>query len=231
MHRHALLGRNYGRSGVGDSGEEHALRYATTSMVMAPVVIDVGACEGDWTVAALKQWPGAVVHAFEPAPTSYDRLVERLGDRARCVQAACGEQQGSATLFSVPGQPGLTSLHNRDLSGHGLAMTETVEVAVTTLAHYCQQQQIERIDYLKVDAEGHDLAVLRGAGDLLGEVRFLQFEFGGANLDSRTFLRDFVDLLTPTHRLYRMLSDGLEPLAYSEAEEIFVTANFFAVQR
>jgi hypothetical protein len=54
---------------------------------------------------------------------------------------------------------------------------------------------------------------------------------GVANLDTRTFLRDFVNLLEPGHPVYRILRDGLGRLNYSVKEESFSEANFFAVAK
>jgi hypothetical protein len=133
----------------------------------------------------------------------------------------------------VPGISGLASLHARDLTEHHLAMTATEDVPVTTVDDYCAEHDIGRIDFLKVDAEGHDLAVLKGARGAIdeGRVRLIQFEFGGANIDSRTYLRDFVRLLTPRYKLHRLMVDGVEPVDYTEAEEVFVTANYLAVNQ
>jgi hypothetical protein len=92
--------------------------------------------------------------------------------------------------------------------------------------------QIQRIDLLKLDTEGHELSVLEGARRLLESraIDTIQFEFGGANIDSRTFLRDIVDVLRPTHGVYRLLKDGVEPLRNDEREEIFTYANYIAVR-
>ena len=148
------------------------------------------------------------------------------------MRSACGSEVGTAEIHSVPGLPGLSSLHDRDLSAVDLVMNEVEEVPVTTREVYCSQQGLTEVDFLKVDAEGHDLAVLQGAGALIteGRVAAVQFEFGGTNIDARTFLRDFVRLLSPHYRLYRLLLDGLEELHYSEREEIFVATNYLALR-
>ena len=229
LHQASLLGLNYGRATVDESGEEFALRYAAQRVPDAQVLFDVGANAGDWTLAAQRTWPQAAVHAFEPSTDTYRRLVERTSG-AVCVQAALGDVETDATLYAVAGQSGLSSLHRRDLAAHDMTMTAAESVHVTTLDAYCAENGIDRIDYLKIDAEGNDLAVLQGASRMLaaGAIRFVQFEFGGCNIDSRTFLRDFVRLLEPEFRVSRMLADGLEPLDYSERDEVFITSNFLA---
>lgn len=232
LHELSLLGLNYGRATVEESGEQYALRYAAGRAPDSRCLVDVGANSGSWALAAQETWPDATVHAFEPSTAMFGELSARV-PRAVLVNAALGEREGEATLYAVPGLSGLSSLHNRDLASHGMSMTSLESVAVTTLDGYCAENGITRIDYLKIDAEGHDLAVLHGASGLLdaGAIRFLQFEFGGCNIDSRTFLRDFVRLLESRYTIYRMLTDGLEPFAYTERDEVFVTSNFLAELR
>jgi hypothetical protein len=84
---------------------------------------------------------------------------------------------------------------------------------VTTIAidDYVAEHAVRRVDFMKVDTEGHDLSVLRGARRALedGTIRALSFEFGSGNVNSRTFFRDFWDLLTPCgYRLARVLPSG-----------------------
>lgn len=229
-HERALRGRNYGRSAVGESGERHALAYAHDRLPDAGVLLDVGANRGTWSLEARGLWPTAQIHAFEPSRRVHGELVAATAGRGiTCVRAACGDEPGTADLYAVDGLDELSSLHQRDLASHGMSMTAVETVDVTTVDAYCAGQGIERVDYLKVDAEGHDLAVLQGAAGVLEVgVRFVQFEFGGGNIDSRTFVRDFVRLLEPRYRVSRMLTDGLEPVEYSERDEVFLTTNFLA---
>jgi FkbM family methyltransferase len=230
----ALVGRNYGPSDVEKSGELVALAYMADARPAASVVFDVGANVGAWTRQAARSWPAATIHAFEPSAAVFAQLQKATADlNVRRVQSALSDRSGEAVLHAVPSLSGLSSLHDRDLTSHGMAMTEHEVVQLTTIDDYCRANAIEHIDVLKVDAEGHDLAVLAGAEAMLaaGQVGFIQFEFGGANIDSRTFVRDFVNLLGPTHDVSRLLADGLESLAYSEREEIFITANFLAIPR
>jgi FkbM family methyltransferase len=234
LHSAALIGRNYGPSDVAKSGELVALRHMAGARPAASVVFDVGANVGDWTRQAAQSWPAATIHAFEPSAVVFAQLeTMTAGLRVRLVRSALSDHSGEAVLHAVPSQSELSSLHERNLSSHGMVMTEHEVVQLTTIDDYCRSHAIEHIDVLKIDAEGHDLAVLAGAERMLGAgaVGFVQFEFGGANIDSRTFLRDFVTLLSATHDLSRLLADGLEPLAYSEREEVFITANFLATPR
>jgi hypothetical protein len=105
-------------------------------------------------------------------------------------------------------------------------------VDIRTLDGYCRDRGITKIDLLKVVVEGHEMSVLKGASGLLSSRRitFITFEFGGCNIDSRTFFQDFYyffkDLgmkslcrITPSGRLSPVLQ-------YSEELEYFRTTNY-----
>ena len=110
-------------------------------------------------------------------------------------------------------------------------MVESETVQVRRLDDVCREFGVDRIDFLKVDAEGSDLDVLRGAEALLGErIGVIQFEFGGTSIDANQTLRDFFDLLEPAgYRVHRLLPEGSWPLSWSERIEIAEYANCVAL--
>jgi len=69
-----------------------------------------------------------------------------------------GEYEGCATLYMDKEGSGCASLYNRK----GLVMAKAEQVKILTLDGFCADKGINRIDYLKLDVEGHELAVLRG---------------------------------------------------------------------
>jgi hypothetical protein len=109
------------------------------------------------------------------------------------------------------------------------SFTENVEV--TTLDLFCESVAISPIA-IKIDVEGHELDVLAGATNVLAGVKVIQFEFGGTDIDTRTFFQDFFYLLVPLgFRLWRHSPRGLIPVTeYSERLEIFFYTNYFAIK-
>ena len=197
-------------------------------------VFDVGANRGDYTLAALAALgPAARIHCFEPSRHAFRELEERLGAERAVVLSNVGlsDAPGRSPMFADrPGSP-LGSLYKRHLEHVQIPVEKTEDVELTTADEYAASRGIGFIQLLKVDAEGHELAVLRGAERLLAEERvgYVQFEFGGTNIDSRTYLRDFYERLEPRYELHRIVADGLHPLGgYREANEIFMTTNFLA---
>lgn len=102
---------------------------------------------------------------------------------------------------------------------------------MTTLDAWCARSGVVP-DLLKIDVEGHELDVLAGASDVLHSVSVVQFEFGGCNIDTRTYFQDFFYFFTRAgFNLFRLGPKGLDRIAaYSEAEESFQTTNYFAVR-
>lgn len=240
LYRLALIGLNIGTGDhVATSGEQFALRRASQLLHAQPqrVVFDVGANLGAFTRAALEAFgPATRVLAFEPSPQTFGLLTAALAGHAGVEphNLGLGEQPGRLNLYSDGVGSGMASLYQRDLQAQGRVLDQVEQVEVTTLDRFCAEHQITAIDYLKLDVEGHELSVLRGARGLLEAeaIRLIQFEFGGCAIDARVFYRDLYQLLNSRFRLYRMLRDGLVFLPqYSERDEVFVTTNFLAVSR
>jgi FkbM family methyltransferase len=190
-----------------------------------PVIFDVGANTGEWTRLMLARVPSARIVMFEPSQGCAAHLETILNDRTALVKSALGANPGTAHLWSSEETDGSASLHERRDSYFQDRQYASVEVPVTTIDAYMKEASIDSIDFLKLDVEGHELSVLQGASAALGEkkIRALAFEFGSANINSRTFFRDFWDeLRSKGYELLRITPSGTLPVrAYSEELEYF----------
>lgn len=202
------------------------------------VVFDVGANKGLWSRALLKQGGARVarVFAFEPSRHNWPDIEAIADPRLSLIKMAVSDQIGEAELFSDAPGSGLASLSQRNLDHVGLEMAGQEVVALTTLDAFCAEQGIARIDFLKLDIEGHELAALKGARDLLerGAIGALSFEFGGANIDTRTYFKDFWQLLSGHGYAIWRIVPGSSPVPitrYHERLECFATTNFLAVKK
>jgi FkbM family methyltransferase len=228
----AASGMNYQPGHFTTSGELAVLERIRASGTPVDTIVDVGANIGEWSLAATEIFPEATVYSFEPASDTFEELERRLrGRRVIAVHGALSDMSGTRTLRSVPGMSWMSSLEELDLTRLNVEASETEDVPCFTLDEFCATHGLDSIDILKIDTEGHELAVLHGARGLLdtASVGYIQFELGAANLDTRTFLKDFVTLLGSRYRIFRILRDGLHLLTYSAKEESFSEANFYAV--
>ena len=132
-------------------------------------VLDIGAHHGFYTLlASRKVGAGGRVLAFEPSPRERRKLLRHLRlNRCTNVQVevcALGSAQGESDLFVVVGhETGFNSLRPPDAP----EPTQRVRVTVSTLDACLEREKMERVDFVKLDVEGGEMEVLKGAAGLL----------------------------------------------------------------
>ena len=237
LFRLALKGMNYGNGGdFKESGELNVLNYIQNKFKHEKsfTLFDVGANIGNYS-KVLADFFGktAIVHAFEPSSFTFEKLRENTAGRSGIITNNFGfsDYDDKVLLYTNKEASGLASVYQRNLAQMSISMEKSEEILLFTADNYCLENNINRIHLLKIDVEGHELNVLKGAAKLLsdGAVEFIQFEFGGTNIDSKTYFRDFYNLLKDRYRLYRIVKDGLyEVKQYKITQEVFVSTNYLA---
>jgi FkbM family methyltransferase len=172
------------------------------------VGIDVGANLGWYSVLLSRlSEPGAQIFAFEPDPESYRLLTRNLeANAARSVTAfnvALGETPGTAELHRYK-----SSNNGRHTLLSGNTSGGIVQVPVDTLSAFWERHALGHrpIRLLKVDVEGFEYFVLRGAGELLRRCACLLLEYSPESLPTAGLKSQLLlDLLAAT---------GLEPHAF-----------------
>lgn len=200
------------------------------------LALDIGGNVGEYTAGLIDLYPGLEVHVFEPATVNIARLGARFGTGSgvTVVPCAVSDHEGEAPIYSNAPGSGLTSLSQRKLDHMGIPFTEQETIRLIRIEAYWREVLGARpIDLVKIDIEGHELAALHGFGAALAATRAVQFEFGGANIDTRTYFRDFWYLFTEAgFDLYRITPLGPQRLhRYQERDEFFSTTNYVAVRR
>jgi len=233
---------NYGNaSDYENNGELIALQKAAQVLKSCPdqlVIFDVGANVGHYTQLITQAFRSQdhILYAFEPSHFTFLKLKQNIGqsNKMHLHQLAMSNQPGETWLYYEKEGSGLSSFYQRDLGHRQIEMKTRERIPVSTLDLFCQEHQLDHIHFLKMDVEGHELSVLKGAETLLQKqgISVIQFEFGGCNIDSRTYFRDFYKLLSDKFRLYRILKDGVQPInQYHERLEIYISANYLAVRK
>jgi|SRR5882724_4497886 len=220
------------------SGEAFFIRSILPSLINSavPTLFDVGANEGNYALALQQTFPSATIHAFEPAPETYARLHEKVaGTRVRCVRKGLSNEAGSATIYDYEKHASSqhASLYAEVMTVlHKSSAVRSSQIELGTLDDYCREHRLVAIDFIKIDTEGNELAVLQGAKGLIanGGLPIIQFEFNEMNVIARTFLKDFYTLLEG-YLFLRLMPSGLLPLgAYNPCNEIFAFQNFLAIR-
>lgn len=213
-----------------ETNGEKTLQKIVLEHTAKPMVFDIGANVGDWTGMLLDQVKAPIeAHAFEPVPGTFEILRKNLARfanqpfKVELVEAACSDQPGTSKMSISAAGAGTNALNS---SGEG------VDVVLTTVDAYCASHGISHIDLLKIDAEGYDLLVLRGALHLLGDrqVEVLQFEYNHRWMATRTLLKDAFELLQPLgYDLGKLCGDGIQFYTnWSTAMESYREGNYVA---
>jgi len=198
-----------------------------------PVVFDVGANVGDWSAKYRSLKTAGKLFMFEPQPFCQETILAKKIPHAELIKAAVGRERGSLTLYSSSATDGSASLHQRKDSFFEDRVYKEQTVNVIALDEFISERGIPFIDFIKFDIEGHELEAFAGLKNALAnrKVNAFSFEFGGANINSRTAFRDFWNLLSPNYAIYIITPSGkLEaiPGYYEDFEYYRGATNFIA---
>ena len=196
-------------------------------------IFDVGAHTGETSLAVLRNFTGARIFAFEPHPATFSVLKANVRNpRFNGFNIALSDKAGKAQFFEYGHLATCNSLvGDNQFAVQSQNPCKVLDVECETLDGFCDSHGIGKIDLLKIDTEGHDLAVLRGAEQTLATrgVSFVYIEFNSMLLKPGT-----------TGGALMPISAVLEPLgfrfvaSYPECMittgDLFVTSNALFVR-
>ena len=222
--------------GFGAKSIRHEVRAAVPFLPASnAIVFDIGANKGLWAKEMLRVAGPRLgkLYCVEPSRHNF-AAIESLGDpRVSLLKVALSDKAGEQALYSDRDGSGIASLADRRLDHVGVTMTARETVSVTTLDTVLAEMNIARVDFAKFDIEGYEYNAFLGGEKAFarGAIRACAFEFGGTNIDTRTYFRDFWFFLT--ERNYRIAT--INPLGpphaiarYHEGLENFLPTNYVA---
>lgn len=227
-------------SGVDNSGEKTVFEILKKLTHEHFVIFDVGANQGQFLKIALENTRNLkrTIYSFEPSKRTFEMLQQNNRD-AKDVYLnnfAFGKENGTFPLYYDDYGSGLASLTKRDLDFLSIDIKFVEEVTVRVVDDFCNEHDIDRINLLKIDVEGHELDVLTGSIEKFNanQIDMLLFEFGGCNIDTKTYFHDFFNFFKLYNfALFRITPSGYlyEIKQYSEELEKFRTTNFLAISK
>jgi len=221
------------------SGENFLIHNILKKITNAevPVFFDIGASTGDYSLELISGFPEANIYSFEPNPFTFKTLESKVNNsNIRCFNIGLGQTPRHQKIYTY--NKDLESQHASILKEvlteiHKINDISSFEIELTTLDTFCEKYNIYLIDFLKIDTEGNEFDILKGAKNLLQEnrIRLIQFEFNEMNIISRVFLRDYF-LLLQNFDFYRLHTSKLIPLTrYNTSYEIFKFQNILAINK
>ena len=220
----------------GEARLQEMVLAAAQSQGRALTVCDVGANLGDWSDMMLTATTAAGVEtqlfAFEPIPATADKFEARFLGRSTAPalqRMALSDSAGTAEMAVFSETGGTNSLVFRDDEEIGARVTVPLEA----FDAWAEAAGVKQVDLMKIDAEGHDMAVLKGCTEALrtGALKAVQFEYNHRWIAARAFLRDAFELAQPFgYHVGQVRPDGIEIYDQWHFElEQFVEANYALV--
>jgi len=150
-----------------------ALQLLASNRFAPELVIDVGAYRGEFAQLVLKIWPGANVVCCEPLPHQFDKLQQMAAKDTRLtiVNSLIGavERQG-VVLHSAETASSVLEEHTPQNFPEVLCSMTTLDRLVAG------QFPQKKVDFIKIDVQGYELAVLQGAEESLATASALLIE-------------------------------------------------------
>lgn len=202
------------------------------------VIFDIGANIGTYTnlmlESAKKFNVNPIIHIFEPVKSCFEKLYNNYSNNnfLHLNNFGASDNNKSAEIYYDKDGSSLASLYNRNLKSNGIELNITEEITLKRLDDYIIKKNIKHIDFIKIDIEGHEIQALKGLGKYLSSdfIDYIQLEYGGANLDSKSSLMEIYQFLEERgFYIAKMLSNGLEIREYKPFMENFSYSNYVAI--
>jgi len=190
-------------------------RWLASLIDAEPIIFDVGFHDGASTESYLGLRPQAQIHAFDPSRFAQEHYQAKfsIDTRVHFSSTALSNAPGEAAFYDYENMCNSLSLRKESRD----EKPSTYTVPVTTLDAYCAANEVRRIHFMKIDAEGYDLHVLEGAQELLGGERIdlFAFEFASGWAATKRYLWEAVELFDNLpYQLFRLYNGFLCPLVY-----------------
>lgn len=235
---------NNGNTNFETNGEKRFLdelfQYFKNNWQRKRIVFDIGANVGNYANMLLEKSMNmgihTEIHIFEPTCECFKILESELSTAGGVIlnRKAVSDHQGTVSIYSNEEKSSLASLHKRNLDAYSINFDHTEIVETVRLDNYMQESGLNHVDFLKIDIEGHELSAFLGMGKYLDSnfVDFIQFEYGGANLDSHTSLMELYALLKNAgFRIAKIMPNGIDFRHYQPWMDNFQYANYVAISQ
>jgi len=167
------------------------------------IIFDVG-CRSDTIFTSF----GGEVHYFEPVKEFIDNLTKQPNNNKQSYFNNFGLGNENNEIFYYPiYQSFYDRINSCNISGD----KDKVLLQIRKAKDYMLENNINNIDFLKIDTEGYEFNVLKGFEDKIKNIKIIQFEYGGTFIDNNTKLIDVINYLKDNgfNKFYYLVNNGV----------------------
>ncbi|MGB8317387.1 MAG: FkbM family methyltransferase [Ignavibacteriaceae bacterium] len=208
-------------------GELYLINKLVSKAPKFSVVFDLGGEKGDWTNFVENNRNDLTIHIFVAYPLMYESIQARFSQKKNIIinNVAVSDSDGFSDFYEDT-----YSIHKRKSVFRDKGIP--ISVRTITLDNYINENDIQEVFFMKMDIEGNEPFALRGAKNSIkdGIFCYIQFEYGGCNIDSRTYLKDFYEIFEGTpYRIGKIHPKHIEYIEkYDRLRENFYDGNWIA---
>lgn len=187
------------------------------------IIFDVGAYIGEFSLEVNKSFKVATVYAFEPVNASYNKFVNATSSikKIKVFNIALGNESGTVEIPLYKE----ASINTLKAANYDHSPISSEKITVQRLADFVKDNNIVKIDIFKVDVEGFELEVLKGAGDFLSKVDCIIAEVGYKRTNTKTYFSD-LDRFMEENGFYLFNIYDLKP-QYNDRTNLFYSNNVY----
>lgn len=197
------------------------------------VLIDGGANIGNYSKILSHYNPHATVYAFEPVKDTFDKLVDQTKEHKNIIPRNEGFfSENLKKTINLYNSHTLSSLY--DIEGVSYQPEETTEIKLIKGDDFVSGENIEVIDFLKLDLEGAEFDALEGFENCLKQkrIKVIQFEYGYINITTKKLLIDYYNFFEALgYKIGKVFPKTVEFRKYETKYEDFLGPNFIAVDK
>ena len=178
-------------------------------------VFDLGANTGIYSLIRGKGFPEDQIFSFEPNPVNYTRLVDNVKLNAltnvQTFPFAVGATKADLSFYVpksdiISDTSSTSSQFSNSTYGGQLAWKE-IKVSQLTLDSFCTENNLNQVNLMKIDVEGHEIDVLEGAREIIAKSKPIILIESFLNESKTRFLKNFV--LENKYMVYLVLGEGI----------------------
>ena len=197
------------------------------------LIIDAGANVGDYSILANQIMPACKIYAFEPVEATFEYLQSNIKDLKNVVPIKKGLFKENCELaINLFASNEHSSIY--DIEGLPIGSDQQQKIELVRGDDFIKDNQIDSIDFLKLDVEGAEYDALLGFENAIkhGAIKAVQFEYGYINISTKKLLVDYYNFFEANGYIVGKIFPKLvEFRKYHFKYEDFIGPNFIAVKK
>lgn len=197
------------------------------------VIFDGGANTGSYSLLLNRYIPGCKIYSFEPVESTFNKLTGNTNGCEMIIPVKKGLFKDNCSMeINLFNSDEHSSIF--DIQGLETGSDSTEVIALVRGDDFMKENNIETIDFLKLDIEGAEYDALKGFENSIknGKIRAIQFEYGYINITTKALLIDFYNYFeSHGYALGKIFPKNVEFRKYDVKYEDFLGPNFIAVKK